>query len=177
MTRRSSPARWPSAEQLPLEPPCEPLTGDSHAHLLAPLEVLAGELGYRVSFEQIPGATGGWCDSNAKRIVIDAGQAVNGQVRTLVHELVHALGVTYESHRRPEAEVIVDTATLVILAGAGLDTSGETIPYIAGWGDTDALEVVTEQAALIDRLARTVDEAIATDGAPADEKARVLALT
>jgi hypothetical protein len=79
------------------------------------------------------------------------------------HEVVHALGVTYQTHTRPEAEVIVDTATLIVLAGAGLDTSGETIPYVAGWGEAGALEVVTEQAELIDRLARTVEDAITSD--------------
>jgi antirestriction protein ArdC len=138
------------AEQLPLEPPCEPLTGDSHAHLLEPLGDLAAELGYSVSFERIAGATGGWCDPHAKRIVVDSAQAVNGQVRVLVHELVHALGVSYRTHSRPEAEVIVDTATLIVLSGAGLDTSGETVPYVAGWGEGGALDAVTEHAELID---------------------------
>ena len=155
----------PGAAQLPLAPPCEPLTGDTHAHLLRPLRELATELGYTVTFEPIPGATGGWCDSNAKQIVVDNGQPINGQVRTLVHELVHALGVTYQTHTRPTAEVIVDTATLIILSGAGLDTSGETIPYVASWGETGALEAVTEHAELIDRLARTVEHAITTDAA------------
>ena len=153
----------PGVEQLPLEPPREPLTGDSHAHLLEPLGELAAELGYTVSLENIAGATGGWCDSHAKRIVVDSSQAMNGQVRVLVHEIVHALGVNYQTHTRPQAEVIVDTATLIILSGAGLDTSGETIPYVAGWGETGALEAVTEHAELIDRLARTVEQAIATD--------------
>jgi hypothetical protein len=55
------------------------------------------------------------------------------------------------------------TATLIILSGAGLDTPGVTIPYVAGWGETGALEAVTEHAELIDRLARTVEKAIATD--------------
>jgi hypothetical protein len=154
----------PGVEQLPVEPPCELLTGDSHAHLLEPLGELATRLGYTVTLEEIPSATGGWCDSHAKRIVVDSGQAVNGQVRTLVHELVHALGVTYQTHSRPQAEVIVDTATLIILSGAGLDTSGETIPYIAGWGETGALEAVTEHAELIDRLARIVENALASEG-------------
>ena len=31
------PRRCPASSRSPLEPPCEPLTGDSHAHLLAPL--------------------------------------------------------------------------------------------------------------------------------------------
>jgi hypothetical protein len=34
---------------------------------------------------------------------------------------------------------------------------------VAGWGETGALEAVTEHAELIDRLARTVEKAIATD--------------
>ena len=153
----------PGVEQLPLEPPREPLTGDSHAHLLQPLGTLATELGYTVTFEEIAGATGGWCDAHAKRIVVDSSQAVNGQVRTLVHELVHALGVNYQTHTRPQAEVIVDTATLIILSGAGLDTSGETIPYVAGWGETGALEAVDQLGVFRDRLARTVEKAIATD--------------
>jgi hypothetical protein len=157
----------PGVEPLPLEPPHEPLTGDSHAHVLAPLGKLATELGYSVTFEEIPGATGGWCDSHAKRIVVHSGQAVNGQVRTLVHELVHALGVNYQTHTRPQAEVIVDTATLIVLGGVGLDTSGETIPYVASWGETGALEAVTAHAQLIDRLARTVENAIAPDTASA----------
>jgi N-terminal domain of anti-restriction factor ArdC len=153
----------PDVDQLPLEPPCEPLTGDSHAQLFEPLRKLASELGYTVTFEEVRGESGGWCDPRAKRIVVDSGQAVNGQVRTFVHELVHALGVNYQTHTRPQAEVIVDTATLIILSGAGLDTTGETIPYVAGWGETGALEAVTEHAKLIDRLARTVENAINGD--------------
>jgi hypothetical protein len=150
----------PGVEQLPLEPPCEPLSGDSHVHLLEPLRGLATKLGYIVSLEEIPGASGGWCGSQAKRIVVDSGQPLNGQVRTLAHEVVHALGVNYQTHTRPQAEVIVDTATLIILSGVGLDVSGETIPYVAGWGEGGALEAVTEHAELIDRLARTVEDAI-----------------
>ena len=89
---------------------------------------------------------------------------MNGQVRTLVHELVHALGVNYQTHTRPQAEVIVDTATLIILSGAGLDASGETIPYVAGWGESGALEAVTEHAELIDRLARAICEKMRPSG-------------
>lgn len=150
----------PGAEQLPLSAPCEPLTGDSHAHLIEPLIAFAATLDYTVSIKPAPGAARGWCDANAKQIVIDANQCANGQVRTLVHELVHALGVDYKRYRREQAEVIVDTATLVVLGAVGLDTSGETIPYVAGWGESGALEAVTEFAGLIDQLARTVERAI-----------------
>lgn len=45
----------PGAEPAALEPPHEPLTGDSHAHLLVPLCRFAESLGYSVAFEVIEG--------------------------------------------------------------------------------------------------------------------------
>ena len=154
-------------EQAPFEPPCEPLTGDSHVYLIAPLCAFAESLGFTVSFESIDGSAGGWCDSKRKRIVVDDGRPVNAQVRVLVHECIHALGVDYQRFTREQAEVIVDTTTLIVLGGVGLDVSGETIPYVAGWGEGGALDAVTEFAQLIDSLARQVETALAgTEATP-----------
>jgi hypothetical protein len=93
----------PGAEPTPLEPPSQPLTGESHGHLLKPLEEFARSLGYSVSYEEIPGSAGGWCDAKRRRIVIDAAAPANGTVRTLVHECVHALGIDYERYSRERA--------------------------------------------------------------------------
>jgi hypothetical protein len=150
----------PGAEVVPLGPPREPLTGDSHQHLLGRLEAFAGSLGYSVSFEVIPGSAGGWCDANAKRIVVDAAAPANGRVRTLVHECAHALGIDYERYSRAQAEVIVDTVTYLVAASVGLAVGGETIPYVAGWGEHGALEAVTEYAETIDTLARRIERAL-----------------
>lgn len=92
----------PGVEQAPLNPPKRPLTGDSHGHLLAPLITFTESLGYRVAFQSIPGAADGWCDPRARRIVVDADPPANVQVRTLVHEITHALGIDYcEVFARP----------------------------------------------------------------------------
>ena len=40
-------------------------------------------------------------------------------------------------------------------------STGETIPYIAGWAEDGALEAVTEQAELIDQLARRIEDVLA----------------
>ena len=80
----------------PLEPPVEPLSGDSHEHLLEPLERFAGSLGFAVSFETIDGPTGGWCDAKRKRIIVDADRPANARVRVLIHEIAHAMGVDYQ---------------------------------------------------------------------------------
>jgi hypothetical protein len=152
----------PSGEPTPLEPPSEPLTGNSHAHLITPAVAFAESLGYTVSFEPIPGSAGGWCDTKAKRIVVDSDVAPNARLRALIHEAIHALGVDYQHYPRAQAEVIVDTTTLVVLGGLGLDVSGETVPYVAGWGEDGALDAVTQFAALIDALARRVEAALSS---------------
>jgi hypothetical protein len=146
---------------VPLEPPCEPLTGDSHAHLLGPLQAFTESLGFTVSFEQIPGATGGWCDQKARRIVVDSDQPANARLRILIHETIHALGIGYAEYGRERAEVIVDTATYLAAASVGLDVSGESVPYVAGWGEDGALDAVTTFAITTDELARRIETVLA----------------
>jgi N-terminal domain of anti-restriction factor ArdC len=152
-------------EQAPLEPPCEPLTGDSHAHLLEPLQAFTETLGFTVSFEPIAGSTGGWCDQKRRRIVVDSSQPANARLRILIHETIHVLGVGYAEYGRERAEVIVDTATYLVAASVGLDVGGESIPYVAGWGETGALEAVRAFASTIDELARRVETVLATEPA------------
>jgi N-terminal domain of anti-restriction factor ArdC len=148
------------AEPVALEAPSQPLAGDSHAHLLAPLRGFAESLGYAVSFETLEGSAGGWCDTSAKRIVVDAGAAGNAQLRTLIHECAHALGIGYDRYSRAQAEVMVDTVTLVAASAVGLAVDGETVPYVSGWGEDGALEAVTEFAETIDRVARHIEEVL-----------------
>jgi hypothetical protein len=150
----------PGAEPVALEPPHEPLTGDSHAHLLTPLGRFAESLGYSVSFEVIEGSAGGWCDPKAKRIVVDAGVPANAQLRTLIHECAHALGIDYQQYSRAQAEVMVDAVTLVAASAVGLAVDGETVPYVSGWGEQGALEAVTEFAETIDKVARRIEDVL-----------------
>lgn len=150
----------PGVEPVPLTPPAQPIDGDSHAHLIAPLQERAGELGYRVDLRDLPDhGPGGWCDAKRKQIVIATGLA-NRQVRTLVHELAHALGVGYEQYGREKAEVLVDCVTYIVCSSVGLDVGGESIPYIAGWGEDGALAAIQEYAETIDAIARRIEDAV-----------------
>jgi antirestriction protein ArdC len=160
----------PGVTPAPIEPPCEPLSGDSHRHLLERLQAFAREIDFEVALEPISGSVGGWCDPKRRRIVVDAGLPANAQVRVLVHELAHALGVGYEQFGRARTEVIVDTVTFVVCRAVGLRVDGESVPYVASWGEDGALDAVLEFAETIDALARRLEDVL-IDPAEAEEPA------
>ncbi len=77
-----------------------------------------------------------------------------------MHELAHALGLGYEQYGREQAEVLVDCVTYIVCASVGLDVGGESIPYIAGWGEDGALDAIREYAQTIDTIARRIEDAL-----------------
>jgi hypothetical protein len=157
----------PGIEPVPLAPPAAPIEGDSHRHLIAPLQTLGHDLGYRVEIHQLPDeGPGGWCDVKRRQIVVASGPA-NRQFRTLVHELAHALGLSYGQYGRDRAEVLVDCVTYVVCSSVGLDVGGESIPYIAGWGEDGALDAIHEYAETIDAIARRIEAELTDDSTTA----------
>jgi len=164
----------PGARPAPLAPPRQPLTGDSHARLLDPLGRLAGDLGYAVAYRPL-GRLDGLCDHRSRRISIDDALALNAKVSTLVHELGHALIWRAADTSHPLAkqleELIVEAVAYVVLAGAGLDTGQDSVPYIASWEGDDALDELQRTAELIDALARRIEQAIALGPEGAAERA------
>jgi antirestriction protein ArdC len=147
-------------ESLP-EVPREPITGSSHARYLEPLIAHARSLGFSVEREALEHA-GGYCDAKARRIVLSMGLgSANAEVRVLVHELAHAHGVTYKDYSREDAEVIVETAAVIVCGSLGLDTSGESIPYIAGWGESNDVAAIKQHAEMVDKIARELEQACA----------------
>jgi hypothetical protein len=64
--------------------------------------------------------------------------------------------------------VLVDSVTYCVLGAAGLDVGGESIPYVAGWGEDGALDAIREYAQTIDQIARRLEDAIGAGAPPAD---------
>jgi hypothetical protein len=156
----------PGREPVALVPPCQPITGASHHHLIVPLIVHAAQLGYSVEIRDLPdGGPEGWCNHERKQIVVAAGPA-NRRVRTLVHEIAHAHGLGYAEFGRERCEVLVDCVTYCVLGYVGLDVGGESIPYVAGWGEDGALDAIREYAATIDTVARRIEDALAPTTGP-----------
>jgi len=55
---------------------------------------------------------------------------------------------------------MVDCVTYIVCGQLGLDTSGETIPYVAGWGEDGALDAIHADAQTIDDVARQIESAL-----------------
>lgn len=157
----------PSTEPRSSQPHWEPLSDNSHEHLLAPLQKFAESLGYSVCFQTVPGSARGRCDTQHRQIAVDDCAPANSQVRTLIHECVHALGVDCRSYPRHQAEVIADTVTFLACASVGLATDAESVPYVASWGKDGALEAVTACAQTIDKLARRIEDGALRATSPA----------
>jgi hypothetical protein len=156
----------PGKDAVALAPPSQPITGDSHRHLIPRLIAHANERGYTVDVRDLPeNGPSGWCDPQRHEIVAAAGPA-NRQVRTLVHELAHSHGLGYAQWGRERCEVLVDCVTVCVLGSVGLDVSGESIPYIAGWGEDGALDAIREYAQTIDTIARRIEDAIDVKSEP-----------
>jgi N-terminal domain of anti-restriction factor ArdC len=150
----------PGTEPVSLDSPSQPVQGDTHAHLLPALEQLAVELGYSVARRPLDGPADGWCDGHKHEIVINDELPANAQVRVLVHEIAHALGVGYSDYGRRRAEVLVDTVTFIVCGAVGLDTSGSSVPYVAGWGESGELDAIRGYAQTIDEIARRIEDSL-----------------
>jgi antirestriction protein ArdC len=149
----------PGVEPVPLDPPGQPVDGDSHANLLVPLERHAASLGFTVGYRPLQGRAG-YCSVRDMRITIDSQLPGNGKVATLVHELAHAHGVDYARFSRAEAELIVESVAYIVCASVGLDTSSDSVPYLAGWNPEQAVERIGLLADTIHEIARALERVL-----------------
>jgi hypothetical protein len=161
-------------DAVPLEPESEPVEGDSHARYLAPVVDALSASGVEVEFGPIElRSARGYFDAKRKLIRVESELEANARLRALLHEGAHAL-VAAELERSQQAddelprfsyaeeECVVETAGHVAAAALGLDTSGEAIPYVAGWGESGSLASVERAAALVDRIAGWLEDAART---------------
>ena len=152
-------------DRAPLTPPHEPIAGEGLADRFQPLAAFGRSLGLTVTVEPVPGAAAGYHEPASARVVVDVigpEFSANAQVSVLVHELAHALVRLDRQDGDPKLdyaaeEVVVEAVAYSVCASLGLDTSGQAIPYMAGWSEGTEGDPIEAYAALIDRLARRLE--------------------
>jgi antirestriction protein ArdC len=157
----------PPVEPAPLDPPAAAeIDGHELAPWLAPLTALAGEIDSTVTFKAIASGADGYYQPKTKAIVIEAAHSPNRQVKTLVHELAHALVRADREDDDPELdhaaeELVAETTAYSVCASSGIDPGEFSITYLAGWSEHTPIATIERTAALIDRLSRRIEDAVA----------------
>jgi antirestriction protein ArdC len=152
----------PPADPVPLDPTIRALEGDDLAWSFPRLVQLAGELNSGVVIERMPEGQGGYFEPASRRIALNKAHAVNHQVKTLVHELGHALvrwdlELTDLELTYSQEELVVESIAYTVCGSFGLDTAAYSIPYLACWSESADLDTIERAALTIDRIAKQIE--------------------
>lgn len=127
------------------EQPAIYLEGDDANGLFAPLAEFITAQGWDVALEDIAeDGLNGYTQGSTRRIRVDSKMAPAMQVKTLLHEIAHALlHFDEDSTREHRGLIETEAESTAYAAGAllGIDTSAWSIGYVAGWagGDVDLI--------------------------------------
>jgi len=116
------------------------------------------------------GRANGWTDPTSRTVRVSSAVDDAQAVKTLIHELAHlecghvADLPTYATCRG-RCEVEAESVAYVVTAAHGLDASGYTFAYVAGWAGPD-LSLVRQAAETVTKAARAILShcSTATDG-------------
>jgi hypothetical protein len=107
----------------------------------------------------------GYYEIETGRIAIDTSLSANGKVKTRCHELAHALIRRERQDGDPELdraseELVVESVAFTCVGALGIKTDGYSVPYVTSWAEQSDLSVLEQTAALIDRLASRIEDAV-----------------
>jgi antirestriction protein ArdC len=153
-------------DELPASPVSASLIeGEDEAGIFAVLVDRLLPAGWSVEIGD-SGAANGWCSHERRLIMV--GERLGGlqRVKTLVHELAHAVlhgDVDYVGNRE-RCEVEAESVAYVVLSVLGVDSSGYSFGYVAGWSGGD-VAVVRAAAGVVGKTATQFVDALLV-GAP-----------
>lgn len=137
------------------------LVGDDANSRFAGLMKVAATLGYSLEICELPGERNGDCTFDLKRIRVREGLEPAQSVKTLAHELAHAI-LHGESDctglARATAELEAESVAFVVCHDLGLDSSAYSFGYVATWagGGDEANKAISASAQRINRTAHSI---------------------
>lgn len=135
---------------------CNRLDGDDQDGLYTGLVAMVQSIGFTVEDYEFGGTTNGDCSHAEYRIRVEIANSPAQRVKTLAHEIAHALLHEVCDNKRL-AELEAESTAYIVCQALGLDTSDYSFGYIASWAGGG------EQAiAGIKRLCERIQKAAAT---------------
>jgi antirestriction protein ArdC len=140
---------------------CRNLEGEDPAALFDTLCGQADRMGYSVESVELPGTTNGDCTFALRRIRVESRNQPAQRVKTLAHELAHAL-LHAGADDRALAELEAESAAYVVCRSLGLDTGEYSFGYVACWagGGAEAVARITTSGGVIQRAASVILDGI-----------------
>ena len=133
-----------SGEELP--EPVKTLSGSGSAEDLALLGQRALGLGFQVQFTALWGSRNGDCSHALRRIRVRSDLPAAHQIKTLAHELAHALlhGPDFQGSRAL-AELEAESVAYLVCQELGIDSSEYSFGYVATWsgGGPEAARLIS----------------------------------
>lgn len=115
-----------------------------------------------VDFRLFDGDARGYYSDTEKIIVVQDGMTERQNVKTLIHEIAHAMLHTKEQlqeckKNRKQKELEAESVAYVVCEHFGFDSEDYSFPYIVGWGGTGFQDILKESMSTIQK---TADEII-----------------
>lgn len=154
-------------EGKPLQEIASTLTGsvDNFNDFLSALEQVSP---VPIAFEDISGSAYGYYNSMEKRIAVREGLSEQQTLKTLIHEISHAKLHDFDLGKpkdeipqidRQTKECQAEAVAFVCCERFGLDTSGYSFGYIAGWSSDRELKELRSSLEIIrDTAAEIIDD-------------------
>ncbi|MHB1785643.1 MAG: ArdC-like ssDNA-binding domain-containing protein [Acidimicrobiales bacterium] len=136
---------------------CSKLSGDGSAGCYLQLVSAARCIGFYVEDAELPGSVNGDCAFDLHRIRVEVTNAPAQRVKTLAHEIAHAMLHEHERDRAL-AELEAESAAYVVCQSLGLDTSDYSFGYVATWagGSEQAITGIKASCERIQKTAATI---------------------
>ncbi len=131
---------------------CRPLSGDEGAGDFERLVGIARLIGFQVEDHRFASPTNGDCCHRQRRIRVEVNRSPSQRLKTLAHELAHA--ILHESvDDLSVAELEAESTAYVVCAQLGLDTAGYSFGYVATWAGGGGAAIAAIKASC-DRIQR-----------------------
>lgn len=111
---------------------CDRLYGDDPKGLYAQLLTVARTIGFTVGDHEFKGSENGDCCHAQHRIHVETTNTPAQRVKTLAHELTHAL-LHEHYENRALAELEAESTAYVVCHAMGLDSGDYSFGYVATW--------------------------------------------